>query len=137
MDTKNLIIKNLLKKYGLYSGKISEINYHLNILDYNAEQLVMRLARNGLIVLPQNLSEEVLVKIVLDLILKCDINNPDYDPKIDEEMIRIGMKTDQFYGGHNHNIWANGMFHDDGFGFGTEPTSIYDDYIDSDISKKR
>lgn len=40
--------------------------------------------------------------------MKCDSNNKDYDYKLDEEMTR----------------------------FGTEITSLYDDYIDSNIHGK-
>lgn len=131
MKYKKLIIENLLKKYGLYSEEIKNIDFHMNILKSDAKELVARLSRDGLVSLEIELTEEELAKLILELMLKCDVNNPNYNTKLDEEMTRIGMKTDHFLGGHNKNIWNNGFFEDDGFGFGTEPTSIYDDYIDS------
>ena len=64
------------------------------------------------------------------MIQKCNVDNPDYDSKLDEEITRIGLKTDAF-AGHNKNKWDNGSFEDDYFGFGTSISSSYDDYIDS------
>ena len=118
-------VGNLLKKYNLYDERIKNINYHLDIFTLDAEYLVFKVL--GI----KNLTEKELANILLELINKCDMKNPYYDAKIDEEMTRIGIGTDKFYGGHNHNIWNNNNFSDDGFGFGTEPTSLYDDYIDS------
>lgn len=50
-------------------------------------------------------------------------------------MTRIGLNLDKKRRDYNRNIWCNGMFHDDGFGIGTEITSIYDDFIDSDYDR--
>lgn len=129
---KEITVKDLLKKYKLYTTQIININYHLNVMWCEAQYLVFKVV--GL----TGLTEEELAKVLYELILKCDSNNPNYDVKIDEEMTRRGNSTDVFYGGRNHNKWNNGLFEDDGFGFGTEVTSIYDDYQDSDfVSRKK
>ena len=72
---------------------------------------------------------------MLELFRKCDYEDPMYDQKIDEEITRIGLYLDIPHHDVNHNIWNNGMFYDDGFGFGTRPTDIYDDFIDSEYDR--
>ena len=91
----NIQVKNLLNKYNLYTKEIQHINYHLNVGWCNASMLVKKVV--GL----ENLTEEELVQIVYGLILKCDSTREDYDYKIDEEMTRIGLKTNKFYGKNN------------------------------------
>lgn len=126
-ENKEKTVKELLKRYKLYTDQIKNINYHLNIMWCEARILLHRVTGQMIS------NEEDLAKILYNLILKCDANNPNYDAKLDEEMTRRGNSTDKFYGGKNHNKWNNGLFEDDGFGFGTEITSIYDDYQDSDF----
>jgi len=118
-------IGDLLRKYGLLSKEIVDINYHMNALHCDVKHLKS--------IVPELFDKngEELALCIKEIFDKCDSSNPEYDAKLDEEMTRMGLKTDVFYPGYNHNKWNNGMFEDDGFGFGTEPSSLYDDYIDS------
>ena len=139
-----ITVKNLLKKYDFLDKEVVVLNNQLGILGHEANYLLLKLSRSGVITLPSNfseISELEVATLILELIKRCDVNNPNYNKTIAEEMIRIGFETSKFYGGHNHNKWNTGTFQDDGFGFGTEPLSLYDDYIDSqwedESSKKR
>lgn len=123
-------VKDFLRKYNVLSKEISNVDFHMNLLNVDLEELKRRIPE-----LKDKNDQEVLKYISL-IFKKCDSSSPEYDSKLDEEMVRIGLRTDKFYGGHNNNIWNNGMFHDDGFGFGTEPISIYDDYIDNEAERK-
>ena len=119
---KVMPIIKLLEKYNLYTKQILEINYHMSILDKDANYVVMKVL--GL----SNLPEKELAELVYGLILKCDAKNNEYDSRIDEEMIRIGLSTNLFYGKKIKN-WT-----DDN----SQVTSLYDDFQDSDfIIKKR
>ena len=132
MEKENKItVHKLLNKYNLYTKQIGIVIYHLNIKNCNASDLVYTFTKKS------GLTEEEMGKEICNLIIRCDENSKSYDSKLDEEITRYGTRSNVFYGGHNKNIWNNGMFEDDGFGFGTEPTSIYDDYIDSDYGRKK
>ena len=74
---------------------------------------------------------QVILDFILGIYKKCYGSNPEYDGEFDMEMVILGLKMDEPYGGHNHNIWNNGMFEDDGFGFGNEPVTMYGDYIEN------
>ena len=128
---KKITVSNLLNKYDLYTKQVVNVIYHLNIRSCNASEFVYTFTKKS------NLTEEEMAKEIYNLIIRCDENSKSYDSKLDEEITRYGTRSNVFYGGHNKNIWNNGMFEDDGFGFGTEPTSIYDDYIDSDYGRKK
>lgn len=123
-------VRDVLRKNNLYTKQIENIIYHLNISNCSAEELLYSITQKV------GLSSEEIARELYDLIMKCDSNNKDYDYKLDEEMTRFGTRTSVFYGGHCHNKWQTGTFEDDGFGFGTEITSLYDDYIDSNIHGK-
>jgi len=125
MSNKQLLIRDLLKKYDMYGKKVINTDYHLNILNHNVNSVLSRLARENLVEIDPGLSEEELAGLVLDLINKCDVQNQDYDSKLDEEMTRIGIATDKFRAFSNYSAW------DDDFSCGTSFTSIYDDYVDS------
>ena len=53
------------------------------------------MVKDEIIDIPGNLPENQLADVILRLINKCDANNPEYDPKLDEEMVRIGLSTDR------------------------------------------
>ena len=125
-----MTVKDFLRKYNVLSKEISNVDFHMNLLNVDLEELKLRIPE-----LKGKNDQEVLKYLSL-IFKKCDSSSPEYDSKLDEEMVRIGLRTDKFYGGHNNNIWNNGMFHDDGFGFGAEPTSIYDDYTDNEAGRK-
>ncbi len=125
MEKRNKRVVDLLKERQLLNDEIADVNYHMNLLSCNVDYL------NTKIPSLFDKDDNEIANFVVDVFTKCDARHESYDPKIDETMTRIGLKTDVFYPGKNPNLWNNGMFHDDGFGFGTEATSIYDDYIDS------
>lgn len=130
MEKNKIKVIDLLKKYNLYTKKILDINFHLNILNTEANLLVLRI--KGI----KDLEEKDLAVIILDMILKCDQTNPEYDQKLDLEMTRFGLKTDKFYGRHHHGPWVNETFEDDYFGFGTSPVKDYDDLVDLENEKQ-
>ena len=118
-------VRDLLNKQNLITKKIINIDYHMSLLRYDVDELKIRIPEL------KEKSEQEIIDFILDLYDKCDSTSPNYDAQFDEQITRMSLKADVFAGGHNHNIWNNGTFHDDGFGFGSEPTSIYDDYVDS------
>lgn len=131
MEKKNTV-RELFRKYNKFSKEIDTINFHLNVLNCNVDDLLARLRKDNVIDVPKDIDEEKLSELIVRIIQRCNMDNPDYDSKLDEEMTRIGLKTDAFYGGHNKNKWNNGgLFEDDYYGFGTSTSSSYDDYIDS------
>lgn len=130
-NVRKIKVSDLLRKYNLNTKQVYNILYHLNIGGCDSDLLVYSILKQS------NLSEEELAKTIYDLILKCDDSTVDYDKNLDEEITRFGTRASAFNGGHCHNKWNNGMFEDDGFGFGTEPTSLYDDYVDSNFEGKR
>ena len=131
MSNKGNKVKDILKAYGLYNDELARINYHLNIFGCDLKTLITKLSKNGIMVTSKNITEEEMAYIIEDLIRKCDMNNPEYDSKIDEEMTRIGHKTDQFDCSHKCSKWNNGMLSDDGYGTGSEIMDIYDSCVDS------
>lgn len=126
-----MTVEKLLKKYKLYTKSIIEINRILNVMWCDADYLAFKVAG------ATGLTEKQLAELIYKLILKSDVTNPEYDAKINEEMIRVGFRTNIFPGGQNHNKWNNGLFEDDCFGFGRTATDLYDEYQDSDFEAKR
>ncbi|HOO67932.1 MAG TPA: hypothetical protein PLC53_01020 [Bacilli bacterium] len=111
-------VRDLLKKYGMYSEELKYLNYHLNILDYDAQILVATLQRDGKIDIDSDITEEKLAETVLELIKKCDARTSDYNSDIEEEIMRIGIRTNRSLYNHNGhgNSWNNGgLLFDDEF----------------------
>ena len=123
-------IRSLLNSQNLLTEEIKNINYHMNLLDCDIEKLKREFP------ILNDKSKRKLALLVVELFKKCDSASPNYDFKVDVAMTRIGLETDKFYGVHNYNKWNNGMFEDDGFGFGIEVTGSYDDYIDSQTNSR-
>ena len=120
MKEKKFTVKELLIKHRLYNEYIKKVNYHMGIDYSDPVSLVFKvLGLNGL-------TEEELVRVIYELILKCDSTKPEYDYEIDEKMIRFGLRTDKFYGGNG----SNQVFSDE------TSSSLYDDFIDSGYSSK-
>ncbi|MBQ2639709.1 MAG: hypothetical protein IJF92_02990 [Bacilli bacterium] len=122
-------IKYLLQKNEMFSNKIIQIDKHLNILSMNPDYVIARFSRLGLINPEEELTDLDKAMLLDNLISMCDCDNKNYNYHIEDEFIRIGFKTDQFETGHCHNKWGS-LMSDDYFGFGNEPTSLYDDYVD-------
>lgn len=120
-------IKYLLKKHDLYANDIKYWCIQLGINDYDVDDIIFRAIGMD----SKDLSSEEKAKLLLELISMCDSNNPNFDFQVYRNMSAINYETNLYYPGHNHNKWNNGLFGDDGFGLGTEITSIRDDYIDS------
>ena len=131
-------IEMLLQKNQLLNDEIVEINKHLNILSTNPDYIIARFTRLGLIEHDENLTDLDKAMLMCNLINMCDSNKQYYNNHIEEEFIRIGFQTDMFETGHCHNKWGS-LMSDDYFGFGNEPTSIYDDYVDdiNDLKHKQ
>ena len=115
----------LLDDYGLMSDYIKNINIHLEVLGQFVDlfkQYFPSLSEKN---------DEELATIIVDMIKKCDGLSPLYDPDIDRQMVRFGLGTGRYKGGHNSNKWYRETpFSDDYYGFGNAPTSIYDDFMD-------
>ena len=124
-------IAELLRKNNLITKEISIVNYHMNLLNCDVEELKIKIPEL------RDKSKEEIINYIIDIFDKCDQNSPNYDSDLDTEMTRLGMKTDVFNGGHCKSMWKSDTFADDYYGFGNELTSIYDDYIDSTPNQKR
>ena len=123
-------VREFLKQNNVLNEEIKNVDFHMNLLNMNLDDLKSKIPE-----LKDKSNIEILNYITM-IFKKCDSLNPEYDSQLDTDMVRIGLKTDQFYVGHNYNIWNNDTFTDDGFGLGTEFTSMYDDYIDSENERK-
>ena len=132
-------VKTVLRKNNLYDENLGKIDYHMNILNSDAKRLISKISGEGIFADVEKLSELEKAKLLLKLIKKCDANSEEYDEDLDKEMTRFGLElNDNISIGKTPSKWNNGgMFEDDGFGFGTEPTSIYDDYMDSESGFSR
>lgn len=96
MNVKNISVWHLLRRYKLYTDEINNICFHLGVQTYDAYHLAWRIAGVN------DLKEKELAQLIYQLILKCDVDNPDYDPKLDEEMTRIGCRTREFRNKKTH-----------------------------------
>lgn len=119
---KEVNVKKLLKKYDLYDKSIASIDYHMNVLDSDAVNLIARLEKDGYISDIDSKDMESIAKTLCSLIKSCDASKPNYNSKLDEEMIRYGLQTDTIHAKKNRNE----LYSDDG----GELTSIYDKNID-------
>lgn len=119
-------IVDLLRKNNKLTKEIKNINFHFNLLTCDLEYFKMKIPAL------RDKSNEEIANFVVEVFNKCDSSKEEYDYKLDEEMTRIGLRTDVFNGRYTHNKWDEELFEDDNFGFGQEITSIYDDYIDSE-----
>ncbi len=135
MGKRKIKIRTLLEKNGLYYEGLKVVDYHMNILSKDTATLLARLVKEGLIEIPNDITQKQLAELMLGLIQKCDANNPNYDSKIDEEMTRIGNYTDrEQYVNIIHTSSRNnngGLYEDDESGYGTDLTSLYEDLRDS------
>ena len=121
---EELSVGNLLRKHNLYTKDVDIINYHLNVMWCGAEYLAFKVT--GL----TDLTEDELATVLYNLILKCDASNKQYDPKIDEEMTRIGNRANVYPDGFRKGASHKFMLKDEGFTFPDEPISKYYDFID-------
>ena len=124
-------IRELLKKNRLLTKKIINVDYHMDLLNYDVENFKYKIPQL------REMTEAEVVNYIIDVYSKCDLNNPEYDSKIDEEMTRIALRTNVFYGGHNHNKWETGTFEDDYYGFGNDLMATYDRSLSKVKIKKR
>lgn len=118
-------IKDLLIKNKLITKRIQALDNHLRLLNRDVEELKMKYPRL------KNKSNEEISNYVVSIYNKCDATHPDFDSLIYEETLRFTLKTNSFPGGRYPSGWNNELYIDDGYGFISESSSIYDDYIDS------
>lgn len=115
---KNIKVRELLKKYNSLTEEMEATDYHMRLLKDKINDLKIKIPEL------REKSEEEIVNYFIDVYQKCDASNPEYDLDLDIEMTRIGLRTDDFWGGHSHSTYC------DDFGVGNPTTSLYDDYVD-------
>lgn len=97
-----MTVRELLTKYKMLDDNIKRISFHLGVLNSDPNELVFRILKE------KEMKEPELAVAVFTLILRCDVNNPEYDAKLDEEMVRFCLKTDRFPS-NNHNSPSNNL----------------------------
>ena len=97
-----MTVRELLTKYKMLDDNIKRISFHLGVLSSDPKELVFRILKE------KEMKEPELAVAVFTLILRCDVNNPEYDAKLDEEMVRFCLKTDKFPS-NNHNSPSNNL----------------------------
>jgi len=118
-------VREFLIKNNVLNQEIGNVDFHMNLLNIDLDELKRRIPKL------KEKNEQELLDYIIQIYKKCDSSNPEYDTNLDEQMVKIGLRLfDTIPGPYNRNKWNTGLFEDDGFGFGTEPTSLYDDYID-------
>ena len=122
-------VKDFLSENNALSDEIRNVDYHMSLLYVDLDDLKNKIPEL------KDKNDQELLEYILWIYKVCNASDPEYDSEVDANMVRIGLKTDVFPGGHSHNKWSTGTFADDGYGFGDEPTSIYDDYVDSENEK--
>ena len=88
-------VKTVLSQNNMDDRDLYRIDYHMDILNSNAEDLINRLTSKGIIPENEDLSEPEMAKLLASLIKKCDIVSENYDRKLDEEMTKFGLKMDE------------------------------------------
>lgn len=126
-----MTVKDLLKKKDLITKEIINIDYHMEFLKCDIKELKEKMPEL------REKTDEDLAYYIVDMYHKANASSENYDPELDEEMTRIGLKTNDFHDGKKCNKWNTGMFEDDGFGFGNTVTDLYDDYIDAENDRVR
>lgn len=135
-NSKKIKVNDILTKYNLLDKKLSALaGNHLNILKKDFDEFIAFLKKENIIDISNCKTEKDFAEKIFEIIEKCDSTNSKYDDDIYMKIAKYGNHY-IINGGHNHNIWANGMFEDDGFGLGKTNTDLYDDYIDSENNKK-
>ena len=88
-------VKTVLSQNNMDDRDLYRIDYHMDILNSSAEDLINKLTSKGIIPEKEDLSESEMAKLLASLIKKCDIVSENYDRKLDEEMTKFGLKTDE------------------------------------------
>ena len=88
-------VKTVLSQNNMDDRDLYRIDYHMDILNSNAEDLINKLTSKGIIPEKEDLSEPEMAKLLASLIKKCDIVSENYDRKLDEEMTKFGLKMDE------------------------------------------
>ncbi len=93
MDKKR--VKTILSQNNIDDKDLVRIDYHMNILSSNAENLIKKLTSEGIISDVEEMSELEIAKLLANLIKKCDISSENYDRKLDEEMTKFGLRLEE------------------------------------------
>ena len=121
-----MTVRYLLKKHNALTKEISRIDYHMDLLNVSVNSLKR--------VIPElnGKTEEELVTAIEAIYRKCDSASPIYDSELDQQMVRLGLRTDKFPQSYpGKNIYGS-LDSAPEQGIGDEMTSVYDDYVDSD-----
>jgi hypothetical protein len=125
-NIKDMSVKNFLGKDKCEALK--GLNLHIGILKANIGDFISKMPEL------KNASPQELADFFATLPEKCNSESSEYDFKLYKEVARICLGS--IRGPHNHNVFntfnpnGEGTFEDDHFGFGTNPTSLYDDFVD-------
>ena len=90
MDNRR--VKTILSQNNIDNRDLYRIDYHMDILNSNAEDLINKLASKGIISTTEDLSEPEMAQLLANLIKKCDIVSENYDRNLDVEMTKFGLK---------------------------------------------
>ena len=114
-------VVDLLRDKKLLTEDIKMVNYHMNLLKCTIEDLSMKVPEL------KGKNEDEIAAYVVNAFSKCDERNPEYDFKLDQEMTRIGLKTDDFYS----DEWCPKLDREEKYGSSQTATQLYDDYVDA------
>lgn len=126
----NIRLGKLLEKNELLTQSRFDLAENISLLDRNLIDIISCFPEMN------EMSRKEQANYIAELIDNSIMTNENYDSKIEEKLIRFGLRTDKFYGRHNHNLWNNGYFEDDYFGFGKPVLDILDQYIDDENDLK-
>ena len=87
-------VKTILSQNNMDDRDIERIDFHMNILNSSAEEVLNKLISKGFISDVKDLSEQEIAQLLARLIKKCDIVSDKYDRKLDTEMTKIGLKLE-------------------------------------------
>lgn len=128
-NVKEMSVKDFLGKDKCEALK--GLNLHIGILRANIGDFISKMPEL------KNASPQELADFFTTLPEKCNSESSEYDFKLYKEVAQICLGS--IRGPHNHNVFNagpafnpndDGTFVDDDFGFGTKPTSLYDDFVD-------
>lgn len=111
------MVRNFLKSRNLLTKEMVDIDYHMGLLNCKLDYFKQRVPEL------RGKNDDEVAKFLVEAYDKCNYSSPNYDAKFDEEMTRIGLQTDRFYGGaHNTGLTIG----DNESPYG----DMYDDYVD-------
>ena len=118
-------VRNLLNKSKLITREIKNINFHINLLDFEIDELKYLFPEI------KDKNNDEITEFVLMLFDKCNASSPNYDSNIDIKLTRYSFGTDKIHARNN-----NGIIQDEN-GYGDTYGDLYDHYVDMENGLKR